>query len=201
MLRIVCVVIAAVMSAAPAAGQAGQDADAKEISSYRLTMDVVNKVAAATRVMITELKKDPKFQEAAEVDAEIEAIEKKETTTEADDARLEKLNARKEELSKAMEGLSMGDADTDTLSDMEARIRQVPALMAGLRAASLTPRDYAKFTMAALQAGMVAGLKKQGVLKEVPKDVSAENVKFIEEHEAELRALQKEWAALGGEEK
>jgi hypothetical protein len=199
MLRIVCVVIAAVMSAAPAAGQAGQDADAKEISSYRLTMDVVNKVAAATRVMITELKKDPKFQEAAEVDAEIEAIEKKETTTEADDARLEKLNARKEELSKAMEGLSMGDADT--LSDMEARIRQVPPLMAGLRAASLTPRDYAKFTMAALQAGMVAGLKKQGVLKEVPKDVSAENVKFIEEHEAELQALQKEWAALGGEEK
>jgi hypothetical protein len=199
MLRIVCVVIAAVMSAAPAAGQAGQDADAKEISSYRLTMDVVNKVAAATRVMITELKKDPKFQEAAEVDAEIEAIEKKETTTEADDARLEKLNARKEELSKAMEGLSMGDADT--LSDMEARIREVPPLMTGLRAANLAPRDYAKFTMAALQAGMVAGLKKQGVLKEVPKDVSAENVKFIEEHEAELQALQKEWAALSGEEK
>lgn len=197
MLRTVCVVIAAVMSAAPMAGQAGQDADAREITSYRLTMDVVNKVAAATRVMITELKKDPTFQEAAKVDAEIDAIEKKETTTEADDARLEKLNARKEELSKSMEGLSMGDADT--LSDMEARIRQVPPLMAGLRAASLTPRDYAKFTMAALQAGMVAGLKKQGVLKEVPKDVSAENVKFMEEHEADLQALQKEWAALSGE--
>jgi hypothetical protein len=195
----VCVVLAAVTSVAPMLAQAAKDADAQEIASYRLSMDTVNKVAAATRVMIVELKKDPRFQEAAKVDAEITAIEKKDEATEADDARLEKLRMRKDELGEAMKGLSMNNAAS--LSDMEAQIRQVPPLMNGLREAGLAPRDYAKFMLAALQAGMVAGLKKQGVLKEVPKEVSPENVKFIEDHEAELQALQKEWAALSGDEK
>jgi hypothetical protein len=195
----VWVMLAALLSGAPAGAQALKEADAKELASYRLSMDVVNKVAAATRMMMAELKQDPRFREAAKVDAEIKALEAKEETTEAEDATLEKLRARKEALSEAMKGLSMNNAET--LSDMEAQIRQVPPLMNGLRAADLPPRDYAKFMLAALQAGMVAGLKKQGMLKEVPKDVSPENVKFMEDHEAELQALQKEWAAFSGETK
>lgn len=197
MRTMMCVVMAVLVSAAPTFGQAKTDADTQEIAAYRLSMDTVNKVAAATRVMAAELKKDPRFQDAAKVDAEIKAIEKKDETTEADDARLEKLKARREELSDALGGLSMGNADS--LTAMEAQFRTVPPLMAGLRAANLTPREYAKFMLAALQAGMVAGLKKQGMIKEIPKDVSAENVKFMEEHEAELKALQKEWEALGVE--
>jgi hypothetical protein len=54
-----------------------------------------------------------------------------------------------------------------------------------------------------MQAGMVAGFKKAGMLKEIPKDVSPENVKFMEEHEAQLKALQQEMEAAskkgGGE--
>lgn len=62
---------------------------------------------------------------------------------------------------EALKGPSFGSAGT--LSEMEAAIRQVAPLMAGLREASLTPREYAKFMLASIPAGMVAGLKKQGL--------------------------------------
>lgn len=177
--------------------QDGTEADSREIAAYRLTMAVVNKVAAATRAIVVELQKDPRFQESAKLSSEIKRLEGKEETTGAEDARLDALRARKEELSEALKGPSFGDAGT--LTDMEGQIRGVAPLMAGLRVAGLTPRDYAKFMLASIPAGMVAGLKKQGLLKEVPKGVSAENVAFMEAHEAELQALQKELAALGGE--
>ncbi len=187
---------AALLSVAPPAPQA-KDADSQELASYRLTMETVNRVAAATRAMVVELKGDPRFQEIAKVSTDIKALEGKAETTEAEDARLEALRARKEELSDALKGPSLGDAGS--LSEMEAEIRKVPPLMAGLRSANVAPREYAKFILASLQAGMVAGLKKQGLLKAVPKDVSPENVQFMESHEAELQALQKELSALGGE--
>ncbi|MEO8521046.1 MAG: hypothetical protein ABI603_06765 [Acidobacteriota bacterium] len=191
------VIAAAVVSVAAPAPQAATDADSREIASYRLSMAAVTQVAAATRAMVTELKRDPQFQEVAKVDGEIKALEAKPATTDAEDARLETLKARKEELSDALKGPSIGDADS--LTEMEAQIRKVPPLMAGLRSANMSPRDYAKFMLASLQAGMVAGLKKQGMLKEIPKGVSVENVQFMEAHEAELQALQKELSALGGD--
>ncbi len=184
-----------VSAVAPAAPQG--DADTREIAAYRLSMDVVNQVAAATRAMVVELRRDPHFQEIAKLDAEIAALEKKEEKTEAEDARLEQLRTRKEEAADALKGPSFDDAKS--LTEMDAQIRRVPSLMAGLRWANMTPRDYAKFMLASIQAGMVAGLKKQGLLKELPKDVPVENVRFMETHEAELQALQKELAALGGE--
>jgi hypothetical protein len=192
-------VMAAFVAVAPSAvAQTKPTADTQELAAYRLSMATVNKVAAANRAMVTELKKDPRFQEMAKLDAEIKALRKKEDTTEAEDARLEKLEARKEELSDTMNDLSFANAET--LTDMEAQIRKSPRLMAGLTAANLTPREYAKFMLSALQAGMVAGLKKQGVIKEVPKDIPAENVAFMEQHEAELKALQEAWKS-GGDEK
>lgn len=190
-------VAAAVVSVAAPVPQAATAADSREVASYRLSMAAVNQVATATRAMVAELKRDPQFQEIARVTAEMKALESKAETTEAEDARLEQLRARKEELSDALKGPSIGDANS--LTEMEAQIRKVPPLMAGLRSANMAPRDYAKFMLASLQAGMVAGLKKQGMLKEIPKDVPVENVQFMEANEAELQALQKELAALGGE--
>ena len=59
--------------------------------------------------------------------------------------------------------------------------------------AGISSREFAKFTLAYFQAGMVAGMMKQGLIKEVPKELAAtvnmENVKFVQEHEAELAAL------------
>jgi hypothetical protein len=188
--------VAALVASTTAAATQQKDPDAQEIASYRLTMEGVNKVAAATRAMVAEMKKDPKFQELMKLDADIKALEKKEERTEAEDETLEQLKSKKEELSDSLDNMSMNDAKT--LSDMEAQIRKFPPLMNALRSAGMTPREYSKFTLAMLQAGMVAGFKKSGLVKEIPKEVSAENVKFVEEHEAELKALQQEWEALGG---
>ena len=45
-------------------------------------------------------------------------------------------------------------------------------------------------------ASFAAGFKKEGMLTAMPEGVSPENVKFVEEHEAELTALQKKWEAM-----
>jgi hypothetical protein len=72
--------------------------------------------------------------------------------------------------------------------------------MAALNAAGLAPREYSKYMLASMMAGMVAGFQKSGMLKELPanlKEVHPDNVKFMIDHEAELTAMQKEMEKLG----
>jgi vacuolar-type H+-ATPase subunit I/STV1 len=130
---------------------------------------------------------------------QLDALEqRREGRTEADDARLERLREQRDALEAAV-GPRLDEAST--LTEWEAAIRQHPPMARALRAAGMSPRDYAKFMLSMLGAGMVAGLKTAGLVKEIPKEVaevvSAENVKFLEEHAAELTALQKKWEALG----
>ena len=129
------------------------------------------------------------------LDADIKALERKDELTDAEDARLQQLKEKKEQLSQAFADGSLGDSKS--LSEMAANIQKFPPMANGLKAAGMTPREYATFMMAMLQASMVAGFKKSGMLKEAPKDVSAENVTFIEQHQKELEALQEEFRALG----
>ena len=191
-MTLAALVLAAGVGAAQTATQS--DAEAREIAAYRLTIDGLNKVRTANRAMIVEVRKDPRFQELARIEAEVKALEEKDERTEADDKRLEELNAKEEELSDAYSGVSLNDAKT--LTDMERQIAQFTPMANGLRAAGMPPREYAKFTLALLQAGMAAGLKKAGMVTEIPKEIPADNVKFVEEHAAELEAMQKEWEAL-----
>ena len=193
-----CVLVASTHIAVAQTAAQG-DADTKEVAAYRLTTDNLARAAAATRAMVAELQKDPKFQQIAKLGAEIDALEKAvEAKEEPTDAELEKLAALKaqyEELEQSFSaGISMGDSDT--LSDMERNIASFPILANSLRAAGMTPREYAKFTMALFTSAMAAGMKKAGLMKELPKEFSAENVEFVLKHEAELAALQKEWQAL-----
>ena len=182
---------------APLAG-AQTDGDMRELRGYRLTMAAVRQVDAATQAMAAEMKKDPKYLEYLKLETEISALEKKGAPTEADDARLEQLRERRDAL-EASVGPRLEEANS--LSEWEAAIRQYPPMARGLRAAGMSPRDYAKFMLSMLGAGTVAGFKKAGLVKGMPKEleavVSAENVKFVEEHAAELTALQRKWEALG----
>jgi hypothetical protein len=182
---------------APLAG-AQTDGDMRELRGYRLTMAAVRQVDAATQAMAAEMKKDPKYLEYLKLETEISALEKKGAPTEADDARLEQLRERRDAL-EASVGPRLEEANT--LSEWEAAIRQYPPMARGLQAAGMSPRDYAKFMLSMLGAGTVAGFKKAGLVKGMPKEleavVSAENVKFVEEHAAELTALQRKWEALG----
>ena len=193
--------IASVVSASAAQSPGFSAADSKELASYRLTMETTNKVRALMRAVMQEMTRDPKFQALQKTKGEIAALSKKEELTDAESERLEKLQTLAEEQKDALEeasgGVNMNSAQN--LNDMEAAIKANPRFLAALSAAGLTPREYSKYMLASLMAGMVAGLQKSGMLKELPKDlkeVNPENVKFMIEHEAELIAMQKEMQQL-----
>jgi hypothetical protein len=172
------------------------NADLKELSTYTLSLDALNKVDRAMRSFAVEMKKDPKVQEAMKLEADIKALEKKFQETEPTDAeqkRLEEMEAKLEAL-KDNESLNMGDANT--ISEMAAKIQKFPPMVSALQREGLTARDYAKFMMAMLQAGLAAGFQKAGMLKELPEGTNPANVKWIIQHEAELAKMQQAWAEI-----
>jgi hypothetical protein len=177
---------AAVLAQAPGPN----DPDYKEVVAYRLTVATMNKVMQAQRDLADAMKEDPRFIKVEGLKAEIEKLREKDDMTEADEARLETLE---EELNQAIGNDSSNNINTQTLSQMAAAINNVPAAKAALARAELDAREYAKFSLAAMQAGMIAGMMKSGVVKEVPKELAAtvnmENVKFMQEHEAEVEAF------------
>jgi hypothetical protein len=172
---------------------AAQDADMKELSAYRLTKENLDRYGTVMKALFVEIKKDPRFAEMGKLQAELERLSSKDDPTAADERRMEELEARLEQLEEATD-LAMNE---DSLSDMEARIRTDPALSAAVKAGGMAPREYAKFTLVLLQASMVVGMQRAGLLKELPKDIAAENVRFVEQHEKELAALQRQMEALG----
>jgi hypothetical protein len=177
------------------AGQQTMDADSKEIASYRLTSAALSKVITVNRALVQQMMEDPKIKEAMKVATEIEALEKKDELSEVDDKRLEELRALQEQLEDSTDNPLGGDAKS--LTEMEGRIRKYPPLLRALEKEAMSPRDYAKFWLAFIQAAFVHGFQKSGMLKELPPDVNPENVKFMEEHAAEIEAMQKEFEALG----
>jgi hypothetical protein len=177
------------------AAQKTEEADAKEISAYKLTTASLAKVVNVNRALIQQMLQDPKVKETEKLGAEIDALEKKDQLSDAEEKRLQDLRARQEQLEDSMDNPLGGD--TKTLSEMEGRIKKYPPLMQALQKEGMAPREYAKFWLAFIQAAFVQGFKKSGMLKELPPDVNPDNVKFMEDHAAEIEAMQKEFEALG----
>jgi len=177
-------------------------ADSKELASYRLSMDTATKVHNAMKSLIVEAKKDPKVQALMKTEAAIEALEKKEELTDAESERLDKLREERDQQKEIVEETVFGGADAgkgDSLDAIEAEIKSHPVAAAALNSAGVSPREYARFMMSAVMAGLVAGFQQSGVMKELPKElqgIPAENIKFMQEHGAELEQMQKELAAL-----
>ena len=168
------------------------DPDYKEIVAYNLTEASLNKVIQAAKSMSVAIQKDPRFQKQSALKAEIKKLESKEDElTEAETARLEKLKQEADELEQSV----MPSESTKTLTDMANAIQKEPVLAKALSDAGLAPREFAKFMLSYFQAGMVAGMMKQGLIKEIPKDMAASinmnTVKFVQEHEAQLAELTK----------
>jgi hypothetical protein len=189
--------VLALAVATPSQGaKASGNADLKELSTYMLSMDTLNKVDRAMRTFAVEMKKDPKVQEAMKLEADIKALEKKFVDTEPSEAEQKRL----EDMEKRLEALedegSLNMSDAQTISDMAVKIQKQPAMASALQREGLTARDYAKFMMAMLQAGLAAGLQKAGMLKELPEGTNPANVKWIIEHEAELKKIQASWGSL-----
>lgn len=194
------VVIAFVASStAGIAGQAALDPDDQELRSYTLTTASMKQFVAATRAMMAAAKADPRYAEVMKLEAEIDKLEAKEEPSDADYERLEKLNAQLEALQEKLPQVNMADANLKSLTDIENAIKSEPLMANALKSAGMSPRDYAKFTLAFFQAAMIHGMQKSGLVKEVPKDLQATvnmaNVKFIQDHEAEINALMAEFKA------
>lgn len=174
-----------------AAGQKSPfDADLRELSTYTLTMDTLNKVDRAVRAMMVEMKKDPRFIEEQKLEAELEALRKKDETTEADDRRMEEIQAKLDALESTNDSLNMSDANT--IDEMAARLQKLPFAVNALKREGLTPRDYSKFLLASVQAGLAAAVQKMGA-KEIPAGTNPANVKFMIEHEADFKKMQEAW--------
>ena len=187
----------AVAIAAPAAVHAQSlGPDEKELAAYRLTMPTVRKAAAAMRAFAELSAKDPKMQEAAKLEAQIEALASKEELTAAEEATLEKLRARQEKLEEeGAAGPDMGNAET--ISGMEAEIKRLPGANAILAREGITAREFSKTFLALLQASLVVGFSQGKVdMAKLPPGVNPENIKFVQTNEKELQALQAEMAAL-----
>jgi len=183
--------IALSLSPAQAPPKLVADADLRELSTYTLTMENVNKVDRINRALFEAAKQDPRYAEEIKLKAELEAIQKKDETTEAEDKRREQIQARLEVLESQEDnktGLNMNNAKD--LDAMAAQIQAFPPMMAALRKEGMTAREYSKFLLAMLQAGFAAGLQKAGLLKTTPEGVNPANIKFVIEHEEELKKLQ-----------
>jgi hypothetical protein len=86
------------------------------------------------------------------------------------------------------------DAD-DSEAQATAKIAAIPAAVAALKKAGLTPSQYVRLdlTFAATEIG-VAALKMNPSAK-LPEGVSLANVRFLQQHAADIEAVQKRLAA------
>lgn len=168
-------------------------ADEKELATYTLTMPTVRKMMEASRLMAEEEAKDPKVQERNKLKARIDALEAKDELTDAESSELDKLRERLDALDEAADNdPASGRDNPKTLAEMEAQIKAHPGAARALAAAGLTPREFARCTMALLQAALVEGFSQgKAELDKLPAGVNPANVKFIREHKAELEAMQK----------
>jgi hypothetical protein len=75
---------------------------------------------------------------------------------------------------------------------LEARLSSEPALAEALRTANLSAHDYTKFALALVAARLAHGFVKSGVIRAVPPGVHADNVAFVDAHQADVEAVLRE---------
>lgn len=191
-----CALAVSLLALLPQSAKGRADADLKELSTYTLSMETLHKVDRAMRSFAAEMKKDPKVQEVAKLEADIKALEKKFEDTEPTDADQKRLEDMQEKLEALKDDGPLKMNDAQTISDMAAQIQKFPPMASALQREGLTPRDFAKFMLAMLQAGLAAGFQKAGLLKELPAGTNPANVKWIIANEAELTKMQQAWGGL-----
>jgi hypothetical protein len=171
-------------AAAQARRMPPNDPDMAELAAYRLTTVTLQKVGSAMQYFLQALQSDPRYKGYVDAQKELKTLSEKDHRTPADERRIAALE---QELENPPAGMDMGDAAT--LAQMERALVAMPHMSEALAKAGLTAREYAKFNLAMIQAGFLAGMKKAGQLREVPPGASMENVQFMIDHEREIAAL------------
>jgi hypothetical protein len=178
------------------APQTPPEADAREIEAYRLTMPRLEQLSRAYLAIAKVAHTDPRRQSLEKVHDELGRLQAKEELTDADERRIEQLEAEIAEIEENTDGvLDLGEGQS--ISEMARRIDAHPQYAAAVKSAGLTTREFATLQMALFQAMFAHGFLKAGTIKTVPKDVNPENVKFLQEHEAEIQQMAKQWEAAG----
>jgi hypothetical protein len=176
-------------SVAQAQNRAEVDRDVQELRQYRLSMPKIKQMAAATMAFAREVEKDPAARASKQLDREIEALETKGSLTEPQQKQLEQLRSKREALDQAESDKDGDDAEPKTLADMARRIDREPRLASAIKSTGLTSHEYSLITLSFFQAMFAHMMQKSGALKELPKEVSPENVQFVQQNEAELTSI------------
>ncbi len=182
----------AVLLPSPLAAQASAAADLKEIQAYQLTVPAFKQVMVATRNMVAAMETDPRYQRITKLEAELKGLEDKDQPTAAESERIEKIVTEMDGIRSSMN--IMGN--DKSLSEIEAAAAKEPLVANALKSAGISARDYAKFMGAFFQSAVIQGMQKSGALKQIPKDVNPENLKFVDEHGAEFETFMKELEAF-----
>jgi hypothetical protein len=82
-------------------------------------------------------------------------------------------------------------ADARTISGMVRTVEKYPALAREIKSAGLTVRDYSVMSGTLVTTAMAVGMRKQGILPQIPPTVSAENAAFVEKNYDKIDALMK----------
>lgn len=183
--------VLACIAPATLAQASSESADEKEIAAYRLTTGSLTKIKKAMRLAAEAEAKSPKMQVQIKLQSAVDSLRKKDELSEAEQARLDKLE---QQLAKAEEEDDF--LADESLSQMAKKISEYKPIADALRQAGMTPREFAVWTMAYAEAAMAVGLKQAGMTKDIPKDVNLTNVKFVEDHMEEIKAMQQEYERI-----
>ncbi len=158
------------------------DADTREVFAYRLTMPKLKQL----NQFLTMLEADPANQQLLKKKKELEALYEKDELTEAEARRMEQLEAEIEAMEQEHD---TGDDEDLSLGQIAARMEAIPQVAAALKTVGLTAREVATMQLAFFQAGFAASMLESGTIKEIPKEVNADNVKFLQANKAEITKL------------
>jgi len=175
------------IATAPAAAQAKSDAgDTREVQAYRLTMAKLNQLNQAMADLHRQRDADPEYQRLLSKKKELAALSEKNEPTEADRERMDRLEA---EIAEAEQAGDVSEDKDQSLSALAQRMAADARIAGALKRANLAPREAATMQLALFQVAFAVGLLETGSIKEIPKDVSPENVKFYQANRAAIDAL------------
>lgn len=81
-------------------------------------------------------------------------------------------------------------SDARTLDAMAARLERMPGAKQALEGAGLSAREYVVGSLAITAAAMACEMQKQGLVKQLPATVNADNVRFFAVHPDLLHRMQ-----------
>jgi hypothetical protein len=175
------------IAAPPVAAQAGTaDADTREVQAYRLTLPKLKQLNAAMADLNRQRDADPASQQLSKKKKELAALSEKEDPTDSDRARMDRLESEIRDAEEADDG---PEDSKESLTTMAQRMGADPRIAGALKRAGLAPREAATMQLAFFQVAFAVGLLESGTIKEIPKEMNPDNIRFLQANRAEIKAL------------